>query len=189
MKKTIKTENPKKNRVKKVTYKFKPKEVREAIVTEIALREDQVRQLSRQRQVANLVISGNSYEQIGDQLKISTLEAFNLAKDAIKRWAGELSHTANELKEIEAKRTEALLNIVMAKAVPHEIKDPVSGEPIRDINGNSILTSVDLDAVKVALQVMDRRAKLLGLDAADKLREKSVDLLTRKYIGVDPDAL
>jgi hypothetical protein len=189
--KTAKTAKKNISRVKgsKVTYAFKPEKIREAMVTEIALRADRVRTLAKARQVHELIVKGESYETVSDKLGMTTVEAFNYEKELLKTWSGELCHSANEQKEIELKRIDAYTALVSKKAFPHQEIDFKTGKPMEYNDGSPVMSEPDLDAVRLLLVLSERRAKLLGIDAADKLKERVVDSMTRKYIGGDPDAL
>ena len=187
----VKTAKKNISRVKgsKVTYAFKPEKIREAMVTEIALRADRVRTLAKARQVHELIVKGESYETVSDKLGMTTVEAFNYEKELLKTWSGELCHSANEQKEIELKRIDAYTALVSKKAFPHQEIDFKTGKPMEYNDGSPVMSEPDLDAVRLLLVLSERRAKLLGIDAADKLKERVVDSMTRKYIGGDPDAL
>lgn len=179
----------KKTKGKKNIYTFAVKKITQKQETQILMSRQLTDELMRERKAAKMVVEGKSYDTIGQELGISTKDAFELSRQIVRKWSGELSMTANEVREIEVKRLDALVDIITQKAFPHEIININTGLPELDVNDKPILTEVDLAACRMLLDVADRRARLIGLDAADKLREKVVDQMTRKYIGGDPDEL
>jgi hypothetical protein len=170
-------------------YKFNKKPILKRQEMEIVTRKEVREEVLLQRTVGEMVVRGHSYDTIGEQLGIGTARAFELARSLVKKWSGDLAMTANEVKEIDVKRIDAMIELATANAFPHPVIDPKTGDPQLYANGEPILTEADTSWTGILLNLLDRRAKLLGLDAADKLRENAVDIMTRRYIGGDPDAL
>ena len=86
--------------------------------------------------------AGLSYQKIGDQLGISRQSAFKAVKKALQEIEASTIENATELIRIELERLDDY-----QIRVTQEIK-----------SGNA------LQAIDRALRIMDRRAKLLGLD-------------------------
>jgi len=104
---------------------------------------------NRGRAAVALRLSGATYSEIADTLDLASEHA---AKALIER---DLGHDAdeprrNELRNFEALRLEALLKGVWVKAT-----DPAHREHI--------------PAVKAAVAIIDRRIRLLGLDAPEEV--------------------
>lgn len=170
-------------------YRFNVKKMSKKQEMQIATRQDQIAEVLRDKEIGKLLKRGKSYEEISVELGITTNEAFDLTRKVVAKWSGELSMTANEVREVQVKQLDALESLLTSQAFPHPIIDMNTGEPQLYPNGEVIMTDPDHSAIKLLMDVKERRAKLLGLDAADKLREKLVDRMERKYIGADPDAL
>lgn len=99
----------------------------------------------RRRQAVALRLSGATYESIGEAIGVSAPAAFKLVKTALEKLAKETDTDAVPLRELELQRLDRLQFGLWKKAQ----------------NG-------DLQAVDRALKIMERRAKLLGIDAPEK---------------------
>jgi len=174
---------------KGTVYKFQQKKITQKKAAEIATANDLIQEMLLEKKVGQMTVEGQSLEQIGDMLGIPTSRAFEITKNLIAKWSGPLSFTANEVREIAVKRLDLMLSLTAQMAVPHPIISKETGLPILGDDGKPIMTPPDLNAIKIMLDIEDRRAKLLGIDAADKLKEKALDTLTRRYIGGEPDGL
>lgn len=89
--------------------------------------------------------AGNSYRWIGNRLGVSYEQARRDVENELKRLAAERQDSAEELRQLELERCDMLL---------------AGLEPMATV-GNP-------GAVNSFLRVMERRAKLLGLDAPVK---------------------
>ncbi|HEX3052699.1 MAG TPA: hypothetical protein VHP83_18715 [Aggregatilineaceae bacterium] len=89
--------------------------------------------------------SGLSYRKIAEQLEVDVATVFRDIKDSLAELKAVEETEAEELRIIEVARLDAILNAMYNKA----------------ING-------DQGAVDRVLRIMERRAKLLGLDAPSK---------------------
>ncbi len=99
----------------------------------------------RRRQAVALRLSGATYESIGETIGVSTPAAFKLVKTALEKLAKDTETDAVPLRELELQRLDRLQFGLWAKA-----------------------QKGDLNAVDRALKIMERRAKLLGIDAPEK---------------------
>lgn len=177
------------NKAKKVNYRLDIVKASSNKIAAIAQDRQQIIDLNMQRKVTKLVVMGQTYDSIAEKLGISTKEAYDYTKEAIKNWTQELALSAEEARELEIKRLDAMIAMLMPRAFPHPIISEETGLPIRDAKGKEILTDPDITSCKLILEIVERKSRFMGLDAADKLKEKMADTLIRKYIGVDPDAL
>lgn len=141
------------------------------------------------RDVVNHVIKGYSYEEISEKLGVSTTEAYSIFKENSAKWRAELLNTREQCVEIELKRLDKLQVLLMDAAFPHPLISAETGMPILSERGVPIMSQIDYVAAKMLIDICDRRAKLLGLDAADKIKAQAVDIMERRYVGVNPDAL
>jgi hypothetical protein len=102
---------------------------------------------------------GATYEMIGEDLGVSTPRAFEIVNDALKALVAE---PTEQVRKLEIERIDHMLSVVWATAT----------------NAMSEVTTVDaslLDMILKAqagvLKLMERRAKLTGLDAPEKVEE------------------
>lgn len=101
--------------------------------------------LEREAQALELRKQGLTYGQIGDLLGISEMGAHKCVNRALNKFRTEMAEEAADVRQLELERLDALFAGVWMKAL--------SGDPA---------------SMGSALKVMERRAKLLGLDAATK---------------------
>ncbi len=87
--------------------------------------------------------AGNTYQRIADQMGCSKQTAYARVQRALNAIPAE---AAEEYRKLEGERLDALLEVTLAKAL--------------DPSGKGFLFAVDR-----AIALMDRRAKLFGLDA------------------------
>lgn len=93
----------------------------------------------RRREALEYRIQGYGFQAIGNALGISTTRAFQLVSEGLSELTRE---PAERLREIEAERLDMMTTAFFPNAVQG-----------------------DLGAAAVVLKIMERRAKLLGLDA------------------------
>jgi hypothetical protein len=95
--------------------------------------------------VLKLRMEGLSHREIGNRLGFSEQRAFKICKDELERLNQVRTEAASELQRLELHRLDEMLKAVYQKA-----------------------RKGDVQALDRVLVVMERRAKLLGLDLADK---------------------
>lgn len=95
---------------------------------------------------------GSTYEAIGRALDITRQSAHELVKRAMQRAAGELREEASEALALELARLDAMQRVAWR-----------------------IARTGDLQAIDRVLRISERRAKLLGLDAATRLALTGTD--------------
>ena len=105
--------------------------------------------IAKQREALEYRKMGLTYAQIGERLKMSAQGAHNAIRSALTRTIAE---PADDVRRIELERLDAMFVPVYANAV-----------------------GGDLDAISTAINIMNRRAKLLGLDAAEKREHTGKD--------------
>ena len=98
--------------------------------------------LQRQLQALDLRKAGFTFREIADKLDMSLGQAHKYVHDELKNLAAQALDSADELRQMELERLDMLIKGLEPMAAV--------GKP---------------DAVSAYLRVMERRAKLLGLDA------------------------
>ena len=129
-----------------------------------ANREQQVKAYERQKEALSLRLVGLSYDAIAERLEFANRSgAFRAVQAALKKT---LQEPADELRTLELERLDSMLLPMMAQAK----------------KGNQ-------GAVDRVLRIMERRAKLLGLDAPTKQEVTGKDggPLVIAIGGLDPD--
>ena len=101
---------------------------------------------SRRLRAFELRRNGATFRDIGEDLNISTQAAFGLVQRELQKLVKLVDEGAETLLRMELERLDALNLAVWAKAI-----------------------SGDLPAIDRALRIMERRARLLGLDAPAKV--------------------
>ncbi len=96
----------------------------------------------REKLAFALRVAGMTYAQIAERLGVTTAGAYKMVKRVLERTRKETDEAADELRRLEVERLDALLLTLWKSA-----------------------TSGNLGAVDRVLRVMERRARLLGLDA------------------------
>lgn len=99
----------------------------------------------RKRQALEFRMAGLTFQQIGDQLKITKQAAHQLVVTALDEVREQIAETAPQVLTMELERLDSLWRTVYPEAK----------------RGN-------LGAVDRSIRIMERRAKLLGLDAPAK---------------------
>lgn len=166
---------------------------------------EKVQELHKRTLVRRLVVKGKTYDQISKRLGITTTDAVNIVKDITKTWLTEESIDSTSLREIEIQKLKAAHSLAMHEAFPHPMTDDL-GQPILVRSCNCITDATDPMFMRpcvfedhnkpamskpdpkwmdVFLEIGKRISAMLGLDAADKLKEKIVDKMERVYKGVD----
>ena len=99
----------------------------------------------RRQKALDLRCSGAGYRQIGQQLSVSHVQAYRDVHDALAEVAVLQKRTAEKLRDLERSRLDQM-QLALWPAVQ----------------------AGDVLAVRAVVAIMDRRAKLLGLDAPEK---------------------
>lgn len=121
--------------------------------------------LERQIQALELRKAGWAFHEIGVRLGISTTQAFRDVSTQLKQLAALALDNANELRQLELERLDMLIQGL---------------EPMARV-GNP-------GAVNSYLRVMERRAKLLGLDAPVRQEHTGADGgAIKTYVTFNPD--
>lgn len=124
------------------------------------------RLLAQERQIKalELKLKGYSLDEIGKRLGITHAGARALIVTALSRWNEGIQQLADRYRLTELERLEKLHE----KWWPHALGEGGWGPP-------------DVKAAEVVLKIMDRRARLLGLDAPMKV-EADLDFGLDKII-------
>ena len=112
----------------------------------------------RRQKSLDLRIAGARYRQIGAQLGVSYQTAYRDVQAALGELATLQDRKAEKLRELELERCDKLTLALWPKA-----------------------RAGDEKAVRAIITVMDRRAKLLGLDAPTKLEHAGNDGAPLKF--------
>lgn len=155
---------------KRLDHKFKPN------IKAIAKSHTAIRTLSLSRQIVKEVVKGESFEVIADKFDITESEAAKIARATIERWSQDLGQTANEARALDLHR----YNEMLIKLHPLVFPEPA----IDNETGLLTIPKPDYIAMKLMLDIMDKRAKIYGYEAADKLQEQKHEILKRMYMGV-----
>ena len=109
----------------------------------------------------DLRLSGASYRQIGQQLGVSHVQAFRDVHHMLREVASE---PAEEVRKAELARLDKLMRAHWPAAIEGDTK-----------------------ATAMVLQIMDRRARYLGLDAPQKIDLTASIRAMAEREGIDPD--
>jgi len=112
---------------------------------------------ARRIDALNMRKAGASYRAIGRKLNISEAQAFRDVKTCLEDLAVEQEQSALELRQMELERLDAMLLANWSRAIGNEN------------------VPADLKAQDRILRIMERRAKLLGLDAPTKIAPTTPD--------------
>jgi hypothetical protein len=131
----------------------------------------------RDAEAAQLRAEGKTYDQIAETLDFSDR---SLARRAVERaLAATVREPADELRQLELIRLDALwVEAVKVMTTEHITVNngrviEVDGVPLKD-------DAPTLSAIDRLLKIMERRAKLVGLDSATKVEVLSVDALDKE---------
>lgn len=121
--------------------------------------------IERQKQALELRKAGASYRRIGDQLGISHEQARRDIEGALALHREDVASSADGLRALEVARLDDTL---------YKLQLYLNGEPQYDAAGKFLNTkrfapATVMAAIDRTLKVMERRAKLLGLDKPIKV--------------------
>lgn len=145
-----------------------------------------IRDAQRRAEMLELRISGLTLEQVGERMGVGADTVHRVISRAL---TAQTREPAEELLTLELGRCDVLLTEAMqtvkafhplvsgGRVVSAPMLDN-TGQPVRNPETGDVLTRVledkapKLAAIATAVRVMERRAKLLGLDAATKLQQE-----------------
>lgn len=144
-----------------------------------------VRDAQRRAKMLTLRLEGLTLEQIGERMGVGKPTVSRVISNAL---TANTREPTEELLTLELGRCDVLLNEAMQTikafhplvSAGRVVSAPMlndQGEPIRNPGTDDVITQVledkapKLAAIATAIRVMERRAKLLGLDAATKLQQ------------------
>lgn len=137
----------------------------------------QVATVARDAEAAQLRANGLTYQAIADQLDYSHRD---LARRAVERaLAATVREPTDELRQLELIRLDALwVEAVKVMTTEHITVNngrviEVDGVPLKD-------DGPTLSAIDRLLKIMERRAKLVGLDSPAKVEVMTLDALDRE---------
>jgi hypothetical protein len=119
-------------------------------------RKHQLKVLERQKQVAAFSLRGLTFAQIGEKLGMSHSQAFRDWHD----WYGR-----TEAKDLAKSRREATARMDAAFA---KLQDLIDAHSSAALEGDVDASRIVADCVAKQARIEERRAKVLGLDAAEK---------------------
>jgi len=108
----------------------------------------------RQKQVLKMRLAGLSYPKIGERLGIAPSTAYRAVARALKKIEAKTAESAQELRRLELERLDQLQAGLWTYALAGNVQ-----------------------AVRETLRVMERRSKLLGLDAAAEQERTVAEVL------------
>lgn len=145
-----------------------------------------VRDAQRRAEMLSLRLEGLTLEQIGERMGVGKPTVSRVISNAL---ASHTREPAEELLTLELGRCDVLLNEAMQTVKAFHplvsagrlVSAPMldnTGQPVRNPENGDVLQRVledkapKLAAIATAVRVLERRAKLLGLDAATKLQQE-----------------
>lgn len=157
-----------------------------------------IRDAQRRAEMLELRISGLTLEQIGERMGVGKGTVSRVISNAL---TAQTREPCEELLSLELGRCDVLLHEAMQTvkvfhplvSAGRVVSAPMldnTGQPVRNPESGDVLTRVledkapKLAAIATAVRVMERRAKLLGLDAATKLQQE-VTVTTDGQSGYD----
>jgi hypothetical protein len=102
-----------------------------------------------------LRIDGLTFEQIGQRMGFSGVRAYHIVKAELERMNQKRTETAAQMARLELTRLDHMFQAIWAKA-----------------------RKGDLAAQAQALKIMERRAKIMGLDASDRQQPAAAGTIT-----------
>ena len=150
----------------------------EAVQVDVALRRAQAVRMRR---------DGHSWQHIADTLGHgSRAAAYTDVSRALEEARKELRESTDEFRELELQRLDNLERTVRDVLVKQHVHVSASG---RVVKGDDGVTIVDdgptLQAVDRLLKIAERRAKLLGIDSAQKLEHSGQVLYAVEGVNVE----
>jgi len=129
--------------------------------------------MERARRALDMRVTGMTFSQIGEALGVDRTTAFRYVNNALEECAKENVDKAGELRALELQRLDKLQRATERILATNHVYVSQGGKIVYD--GDVKLTDDDptMKAVGTLLRIMERRAKLLGLDAPQKLETKS----------------
>jgi hypothetical protein len=100
-----------------------------------------IKAVQRRTEAVELRVAGLTYREIGERLQCSTAMAHKIVTEELQRLTRERAQAAGTLSQLENERLDRLHTALWPQAA-----------------------AGDMDAVNTILRLMNRRAKLLGLD-------------------------
>lgn len=189
---------PKTTAFKKKVKKLFPSPIR-AITIQAARNQNKLLVMREETKVLKLVKKGHTFEEVaeilskepGREVGVSPKNALDLTKAAIARWCGELALDAKECRELDLKRLDAIQAILWTEIEPHELKDDRGRVIIDAATLEPAMSRPDHNSIKLCLEIMSKRARLLGLESDEAAVKvvNEVNIIERRYVGADPDAL
>lgn len=145
-----------------------------------------IKQAERRAEMMALRVQGLTLAQIGERMGVGTPTVSRVISNALAEHTRE---PAEELLTLELGRCDVLLSEAMQTvkafhplvSAGRVVSAPMldnTGQPVRNPETGDVLTRVledkapKLAAIATAVRVLERRAKLLGLDAATKLQQE-----------------
>lgn len=120
---------------------------------------EDARAAERRIKALTLYKAGMTTRQIGEQLGVSNVSAWKYIKIGLEELSKEQNEIAEHVRDLELRRLDDMLRAIWPKVI-----------------------GGDLRAIDRVLAIQDRRAKYLGLNAAEK-QEHSGDLSLEHMIG------
>jgi len=103
---------------------------------------------------------GKTYAQIGQEMGFTAQRAHAIITKELARIRSERQQSNEDVRDIEIERIDKLMGVCMERADPPETKDP----ELLELQAENRMKAIDR-----AVKLMDRRAKLLGLDAPKRI--------------------
>lgn len=110
-----------------------------------------------EQECVRLRLAGLTHRQIGAQLGVAPSSAYKRITHALAEINRQVSESADELRTLEACRLNELLNALWVRAIGGDEK-----------------------AIDRVLRIMERRARLLGLDAPTRTEAVTIDAIDRE---------
>ena len=131
-----------------------------------------------QRRIQSLQLrtAGFSYRQIGAQLGVSEAQAHRDVHRELGKLAEKTEGHAREYRQLELERVDALMAPLWPRARGRRVTNPDTGV-VEDI-------PPDLKAMDRLMRLMERRAKLLGLDLQPDEKDDT-EVVIRVVYGED----
>lgn len=133
--------------------------------------ESQIVALERRMQAVELRTRGKSYVEIARELGVPAKVAYSIVSGALADLRKACREKTHELRELEVDRLDIIFRR-LSDAVFPSVED---GEPV----------PIDAKLIETILKVMERRAKLLGLDAPTKIAGHDGGPLTMGHYVLD----